>query len=157
MVKHGTLGRGELSRSAEIEKAPFESNHIRFIEAQGGPCRIGDGVKGRGKRGCGVLVAEGRELRGKRWAFIIVVVVMVASAAPSSAASSSSTPSFSAVAIAMAACSCIVGGIMAATLGGSQFIVRGVNTAPVVVSVISPSGATVIAITVGVALIGVTR
>jgi len=85
VIKHGTLGRGELSRSAEIEKAPFESNHIRFIEAQGGPCRIGDGVKGRGKRGCGVLVAEGRELRGKRWAFIIVVVVMVASAAPSSA------------------------------------------------------------------------
>jgi hypothetical protein len=78
VVKHGTLGRGEFARGAEIKEAPFESNHIRIIKTQGGPCRVGDGVKGCGKRGCGILVAKGRELRGKRWAFIIVVVVVVA-------------------------------------------------------------------------------
>jgi len=116
VVKHGALGRGELARGTEIKKALFESNHIRFIEAQGGPCGIGDGVKGRGERGCGILVAKGRELRGKGRAIIIVVVVMVASAVPSSAAPSSSTSSSAAVAIAMTACSRIVGEIMAATL-----------------------------------------
>jgi hypothetical protein len=159
VVKHGTLGRGEFARGAEIKEAPFESNHIRIIETQGGPCRVGDGVKGCGKRGCGILVAKGRELRGKRWAFIIVVVVVVASAAPSSAAPSSSAPSSAAgssavITIAVIACS----GIMAVTLRGGQFIVRRVITVsmfPFVVPVWSPSGATVIAVALGVAFMSV--
>lgn len=159
MVKHGTLGRGEFARGAEIKEAPFESNHIRIIKTQGGPCRVGDGVKGCGKRGCGILVAKGRELGGKRWAFIIVVVVVVASAAPSSAAPSSSAPSSAAgssvvITIAVIACS----GIMAVTLRGGQFIVRRITTVsmfPLIVPVWFPSGATVIAVTVGVAFMSV--
>ncbi len=98
-------------------------------------------------------------MRGKRWAFIIVVVVVVASAAPSSAAPSSSAPSSAAgssavITIAVIACS----GMMAVTLRGGQFIVRGiiiVSMFPLIIPVWFPSGATAIAVTVGVAFMSV--
>ena len=98
-------------------------------------------------------------MRGKRWAFIIVVVVVVASAAPSSAAASSSAPSSAPSSAGSSAVITIVcSGIMAVTLRGGQFIVRRIITDslfPLIVPVWSPSGATAIAVTVGVASMSV--